>query len=149
VPREIPILPETRKLLRRARRLRSVQGHRRLFLGPDGKPIHTEAAKTALRRAYGAAGVRVAGPWKILRHTFASRMVMRSVPLPVVAKLMGHTTQAITERYAHLSREYVREAMQGKKRPEKQETPGKARNGCQERCQEKAEGVKTGRDGQI
>lgn len=131
VRREIPIFPETARLLRRARKLQSVQGHRRVFLGPDGKPIHAEAAKTALRRAYEAAGVQVAGPWKILRHTFASRAVMRGVPLPVIAKLMGHTTHAITERYAHLSPDYVREAMRGKKAPEKPKTG--ARRGAKKR----------------
>ena len=37
-----------------------------------------------------------------LRHTFASHAVMQGVPLPVVAKLLGHSKIAMTMRYAHI-----------------------------------------------
>ena len=37
------------------------------------------------------------------RHTFASWLVQRSVPLYTVAKLMGHSDIRMTQRYAHLA----------------------------------------------
>ena len=37
-----------------------------------------------------------------LRHTFASHAVMSSVPLPIVAKLLGHSRSSMTLRYAHV-----------------------------------------------
>lgn len=37
-----------------------------------------------------------------LRHTYASRLVQRGVPLPRVRDLLGHSSIATTERYAHL-----------------------------------------------
>ena len=49
--------------------------------------------------------------WHDLRHTFASRLVMAGVPLFTVQKLMGHTTLAMTQRYAHLAPGHLREAV--------------------------------------
>ncbi len=37
------------------------------------------------------------------RHTFASWLVQRAVPLYTVAKLMGHADIRMTQRYAHLA----------------------------------------------
>ena len=45
-----------------------------------------------------------------LRHTFASRALALGESLPVIAKLLGHSQVKSTARYAHLTRESVREA---------------------------------------
>jgi len=43
-----------------------------------------------------------------LRHTYASRLVMRGVTLPVVAAQLGHASIAMVERhYGHLAPSYV------------------------------------------
>jgi integrase len=43
-----------------------------------------------------------------LRHTFASRSVMAGIPLATVMKWMGHSSIAMTMRYAHLAPDYQR-----------------------------------------
>ena len=63
----------------------------------------TRAAELSLwrkvRRQAGIEDVRLHD----LRHTFASHAVMRSVPLPVVVRLLGHAGTRTTLRYAHVS----------------------------------------------
>ncbi|MFI3270966.1 MAG: tyrosine-type recombinase/integrase [Pseudomonadota bacterium] len=45
-----------------------------------------------------------------LRHTYASWLAQRGVPLHTLAGLMGHKTVAMTQRYAHLSPHGLRAA---------------------------------------
>jgi integrase len=45
-----------------------------------------------------------------LRHSFASHLVSSGVSLPIVGKLLGHTQQQTTARYAHLADNPQREA---------------------------------------
>jgi len=49
--------------------------------------------------------------WHTLRHSFASRLVMKGVDIRTIQELMGHSTIMMTMRYAHLSPEHLREAV--------------------------------------
>jgi integrase len=46
-----------------------------------------------------------------LRHSFASWLIQRGVPLVTVARLLGHATTAMTERYSHLAPDHFKQAV--------------------------------------
>lgn len=60
--------------------------------------------------AMNAAGIKDA-TWHTLRHTFTSRAVMAGVDIRTVQELMGHSTITMTMRYAHLSPEHLKQAV--------------------------------------
>jgi len=47
-----------------------------------------------------------------LRHSFASFLINDGAPLEVVSSALGHSSLAMTQRYAHLKSETVRSAME-------------------------------------
>ena len=63
------------------------------------RPISSNLGLWAkVRRQAGLEDVRLHD----LRHTFASQAVLQGVPIPVVARLLGHRNVSMTLRYAHV-----------------------------------------------
>ena len=78
-----------------------------------------------LRRRALSAGVR---PIRFhdLRHSYASTLVMAGVPIYTVQRLMRHKSITMTERYAHLAPDYLREAADKTCVQTVRETPSRA-----------------------
>jgi integrase len=83
---------------------------------PGGRTgrLRPDIDRYRLRRAWEAA-VEAAGledfRFHDLRHTFASRFVMRGGGLPALQQILGHSTLAMTMRYAHLAPGHLRAEM--------------------------------------
>lgn len=61
-----------------------------------------------LKEACEKAKIKPAISFHILRHTYASRLAMKGVPMAVIAQQLGHSDTRMTERhYAHLAPSYV------------------------------------------
>jgi integrase len=69
-----------------------------------------DALEWPLWRACKRTGLRRIGR-QVLRHTFASHMVMRGVSLRVVQALLGHASIEETQRYSHLSPDVKKDAV--------------------------------------
>lgn len=81
-----------------------------IFAQKSGNPRSYTGAQKALHRICDRTGVRRIS-WHVLRHTFASLLAARGVPLTIVQKFLGHSTISMTERYAHLAPSSLHDAM--------------------------------------
>lgn len=104
--REVDLSEHARDALRAHRHLRSDL----VFCDEAGALIARGAVKWPLYSACKRAGLPRVG-WHVLRHTFASHLVMRGQPLKTAQELLGHATIEMTMRYAHLAPESRRDAV--------------------------------------
>lgn len=103
----------------------------RIWLDRSGKtqrlqvvPLHPKVQGVAAGLPLGISDWQLAQEWKAartktgiscrwhdLRHTCASWMVQAGVPLLTVKEFLGHSTIAMTQRYAHLAQSHLDEAI--------------------------------------
>lgn len=71
--------------------------------------IGNRQLEEAWKRARETAGIDCR--WHDLRHTCASWLVQSGVPLYTVAEMLGHSSTAVTQRYAHLAPQHLADAI--------------------------------------
>jgi integrase len=83
-------------------------GRDAIFVRDDGKTWGPSHQQRPLAAASERAKIEPAATFHILRHTYASSLAMRGVPMGVIAAQLGHADTRMTERhYAHLAPSYV------------------------------------------
>jgi integrase len=82
-------------------------------LGPkeSGRVFRKQSLRKAYENAVSNAKLLEDVNFHTLRHTFASWAVMRGVSLKELQELLGHSSLAMTMRYAHLAPERLRSAV--------------------------------------
>ena len=96
-PRQVLLSPEARAIIERQPRSGSPWVFPSL-VNPARARVDLSLWKK-VRKLAGIEDVRLHD----LRHTFASQAAMQGIPLPVVARLLGHGQVQMTLRYAHVS----------------------------------------------
>jgi integrase len=104
--REVPLSAATVAMLKAHRHLRGPL----VFCDEGGGFLKVAKLNRVMESACKRAGLRHIG-WHMLRHTFASHLAMRNVPLKAVQELLGHASIQMTMRYAHLSPSVSRSAV--------------------------------------
>ena len=84
-------------------------GSEYVFCDEKGEPFTRldRSFNTALKRA-GITNFR----FHDLRHCFASYLAIDGISIYIISKLLGHSSVKVTERYAHLSPELNRKAVE-------------------------------------
>ncbi len=111
--RHVPLNTEARQVLV-AWRPAEAPAEALVFPGPldaAGQVQPLQETKTAWTGLLKAAGI-TAFRFHDLRHTFASKLVMRGVDLNTVRELLGHADLTMTLRYAHLAPEHLDAAVE-------------------------------------
>ncbi len=97
-PRKIYLNSEARQIIAR----QSHFGSDYVFPSPSNPTLPTPSSAPLwfdLRKRAGIEDVRLHD----LRHNFASQAVLNGVPLPIVARFLGHRQVSMTLRYAHVA----------------------------------------------
>ena len=97
-PRKIPLNDTVVRVLKTHKHLRSEL----VFCQDDGSMLTDGQIKCPLYRIRRRAGI-VDVAWHGLRHTFATQLAMRGIPVKAIQELLGHSTIEVTMRYAHFS----------------------------------------------
>jgi integrase len=96
------VIPMTDSLANALRKIKHLRGDYVFYRDFDGERVSYESLRSMMQNIEKRAGMRCTGALHILRHTFASHLVMKNVPLKTVQEWLGHATMDMTLRYAHL-----------------------------------------------
>lgn len=105
--REYRIMPMNQYLTETLKSVKKVSSY--VFCKDDKLPYGS--IKTAFKNAIRRSGI-LHCRFHDLRHTFATRLVMRGVDLVTVQQLLGHKSIAMTMRYSHPTPEHKRRAVE-------------------------------------
>ncbi len=83
----------------------------RLLLSRTGRPLERVAVWQIVRKNAAAAGLSKVHP-HMLRHSFATHLLMGGADLRVVQELLGHADIGTTQTYTHVDQRRLREVIQ-------------------------------------
>jgi integrase len=105
-PRHVVLTDEAKEFFEQA--VVNKKGSDLIFTHDDGNAWGKSHQSRPLLEACKRAKISPAISFHVLRHTHGSLLAMQGVPMPVIAKQLGHSDTRMTEKhYAHLSPSYI------------------------------------------
>lgn len=108
--RHVPLSSGAKQALNTLKHLKTMH-HRNMTAGHVFPRLQKASLTKAFERTADRAGLD--GSLHVLRHTFASHLVMAGRPLYEVQQLLGHANIKTTQQYAHLAPDYLQDAVKG------------------------------------
>jgi integrase len=106
--RVVPLVPELEERLREAVRRKLPKA--RVVLDDSGETPRRQAVLATFKKFLKASGLKERS-FHSLRHYFVTELVRRGAGLEAVRTLAGHSTLAMTQRYAHATGDDLKEAI--------------------------------------
>jgi integrase len=103
----VPLTDRALETLKELQKVKCISNH---VFHDDGKKLYPQKVQRAFRRLLKKAKVEDFR-FHDMRHTFASYLRQRGVDLHTIATLLGHKDLRMTQRYAHLSLDPLRDAI--------------------------------------
>ena len=85
---------------------RNLSQGRYVFSQENGERLNKVKIRRTFEKAMRETGIS-STDFKILRHTYASHLVMKGVDIRTVQKLLGHHSIKMTEKYSHLAPDHL------------------------------------------
>lgn len=83
-----------------------------LFINTSGTALSTQTVANLIRSLCTTAGVTKHVTPHTFRHTVATLLLRNGADLRVVQEILGHASITMTQRYTHVAKEHVRDAME-------------------------------------
>jgi len=80
-----------------------------LFLNRGGLRLGVRSVQRMLKQRALVLGVDISTSPHVLRHSFATHLLLGGADLRVIQTMLGHASLAATERYIHLNIQYIKE----------------------------------------
>jgi len=103
----IPLTPKVVDILKEFQKVKQIEGY---VFHDNGKRIYPKKLQRAFKKACKLAGIENF-TFHDLRHDFASYLVQSGIDLHRISKWLGHSDTRMTEKYAHLDVEHLRDTI--------------------------------------
>lgn len=109
--RRVPLVGEALEILRRKNAERDSSTDGPVFTDRRGLPVKKARISHRFKDMARLAGLDERIHFHSLRHTCASWLAMKGIPMRVIQAILGHSSVSITERYSHLAPDTLDAAM--------------------------------------
>ena len=109
--RSVPLSTQARDVLEGLQKSHQGDAGEYVFTSYTGGKLNANYTSKMFKKYVRLVGLPERFSFHSLRHTCASWLVQRGVSLKIVQVVLGHSSQAVTERYAHLAPGVMKDAV--------------------------------------